>query len=907
MGKATKITSVMLALSMCLGMLPAAAFAAEGNPAAEPGASIAEAVNPEETKDAAEADRPENAGVTEEIEKPEKVEETTEDEGSAKGPDSETSEGDTGSEGFEESVTPQEIGGNTEIEEPAETTEPEVPEETTKTEGTGDPAASQGDNEELGTPEDGADPEPPQEPVENEKTGNADGIGTTGIETDELHPNFFQEQTEPMLAACMKANVQALSLNIEHVEEPVTPNPDDSSSAKVEVRTEAGDDEGFAEVTAFIYDKELYKDNKGWSAGLSRYISTSALPEEKKVGETCPLPTPVTETLEDGTTVTWTRVKWESDGKWHMDGAVVDNNTAPNKISVSDNSAEFGSAVGIKGINWGTETYWYDLNTDEIAAILDEVTYGLPQPADSGIIAPPAVSSALKAKLNEYLEGLGWTAGDDAIEWKYKYEPQDNSWHLDGELKHQSKDVSIVVSDPTGQFNEASGEKLTATNESQKDGTYWHNVATGKFILPDPAKYKEGDVYIPSESQMKQIQELVNEQQGWASVDGDKDGTIQWQFVRKGSDDNAQWDLEGTYIPNYLNVYVYVVGDKNKFDQARIHGNNCPVADDATSQKGDEVWNDSWYTTGKLKIDLDTLGIDRAVLSDLLRGEHKYFNDTAGELQEKLYQTVMQQLYENDLIFKGNDEFWSRALKEVNWFGLKPEVGADDYVSGGYYTLHLDGRLVNVPIDPDPVPPEPVDPDPVPPGPVDPDPVPPGPVDPDPVPPGPVDPDPVPPGPVDPDPVPPGPNNPDPDDPKPDHDPVPNPGPGPIPEDPDDNNDPTPQPTPSTPSGKKPLVDIPTQDIPLSENPVVDIPDTDTPLAEPPALDISKEDIPSAVEPEFETPESEITLTDIPEENIPLADVPQTGDINPAFWYMAMVLSALGLVILAVKKKGKEQ
>lgn len=91
--------------------------------------------------------------------------------------------------------------------------------------------------------------------------------------------------------------------------------------------------------------------------------------------------------------------------------------------------------------------------------------------------------------------------------------------------------------------------------------------------------------------------------------------------------------------------------------------------------------------------------------------------------------------------------------------------------------------------------------------------------------------------------------------------------------------------TPENPNQNQPAEEIPEPEIPLAEVPVeddVEIPEPEIPLAE--------------------TPEE----IEIEEPAVPLADVPQTGD-GISLWYVTAAVSALGLTLLLITGKKKEQ
>lgn len=91
--------------------------------------------------------------------------------------------------------------------------------------------------------------------------------------------------------------------------------------------------------------------------------------------------------------------------------------------------------------------------------------------------------------------------------------------------------------------------------------------------------------------------------------------------------------------------------------------------------------------------------------------------------------------------------------------------------------------------------------------------------------------------------------------------------------------------TPENPNQNQPAEEIPEPEIPLAEVPIeddVEIPEPEIPLAE--------------------TPEE----IEIEEPAVPLADVPQTGD-GISLWYVTAAVSALGLTLLLITGKKKEQ
>lgn len=93
--------------------------------------------------------------------------------------------------------------------------------------------------------------------------------------------------------------------------------------------------------------------------------------------------------------------------------------------------------------------------------------------------------------------------------------------------------------------------------------------------------------------------------------------------------------------------------------------------------------------------------------------------DRAAEMESlngRLKQVVLNALENGGLTEYQSEELWNTQLYNVDWFGLKVEKGADNYVSDKYLTLHLNGYLVPVPVDPDPTDPTPTNPTPTTPG-----------------------------------------------------------------------------------------------------------------------------------------------------------------------------------------------
>lgn len=117
-----------------------------------------------------------------------------------------------------------------------------------------------------------------------------------------------------------------------------------------------------------------------------------------------------------------------------------------------------------------------------------------------------------------------------------------------------------------------------------------------------------------------------------------------------------------------------------------------------------------------------------------------------------------------------------------------------------------------------------------------------------------------------------------------------------------------------------PLADAPEDKDPIGSNP----PETDVPDEQPPLTDISDEEPPLVDSPDQQPPMTDLPAewpplaevadpsatdlveTDISDEDVPLASVPQTGDIS-LVWYVAVAMSAMGLVALTLKKREDEE
>ncbi len=106
-----------------------------------------------------------------------------------------------------------------------------------------------------------------------------------------------------------------------------------------------------------------------------------------------------------------------------------------------------------------------------------------------------------------------------------------------------------------------------------------------------------------------------------------------------------------------------------------------------------------------------------------------------------------------------------------------------------------------------------------------------------------------------------------------------------------DSDDPgTPVPFTDDPGDPVSLMDVPGDPVPLAELPAEDASLTD----------ILDEDVPLAALPRRSS------LVDIFDEEVPLANIPQTGDISDV-WYAIAVLSAAGLLCLAVLERKKRK
>lgn len=520
-----------------------------------------------------------------------------------------------------------------------------------------------------------------------------------GSEEEETQPEAEIQPVvpQPELTTAMQpaavfsaAKASPLNLHVGHEtgeDEPATP------PAPVELRK---DDDG--QIMAFVKVNDANIDMGDGFSGTGWYnygkvsLDGIDLPEEPVLKESIYLDTPVCTEI-NGNKVYWTTLKYEDDG-WHLDGAV----TTPQDIgivSVQDKTGSFSSDTNIGE----TRNGWHNLDTAELRALLDT----LDLPAD-GQDHPPAVSQEVAQKLNQYLASKGWSGDVDSISWKYSYAAYDKNWHLDGYLNVEKQQVSTVVADPSGQLYEASNGKLNYADWN--DGSsYWHDIAKDEFLLPDPGAYEAGDTINLTPVQLKQVQDKFAEVTGW-DESGERDGTIEWKFqAQRDSVGKARWDLQGTYVPDTISIYVYMVGAPDMEGMSGTNGNK--VSSEVLSQLDkNQEWADEWYTAGKMKLALtDEL---KSLLND---------NDMDGVLAYvKANGAGLLSVYEP------NSGFWEdKNFNSLEWTHISSADGAVNYINSvKYKTLHLNGVFHSVsdsgdtkdPVDPNkPIDPnQPVDP-----------------------------------------------------------------------------------------------------------------------------------------------------------------------------------------------------
>ena len=493
----------------------------------------------------------------------------------------------------------------------------------------------------------------------------------------------------------MMAKAAGASLDVDHEAEQPEDSGEDSSSGSDMIRydwAESGFDLGNPITEE---EKGNYKAVTGYAivgkkwepAPFGIYVDKNAFPENPVQGQSYPLPKPVTlQLFDDGTSVIWTRMKWENDG-WHLDG--VGTKTVESVefsvASIKDAGGVYNGTTGGSGNSDGWNNF-----SDEDRAKLNGAIAGsainLPFKVENSEdwnslknndMIPP-VPENVKAAANAILKEKGWMGGEGTIEWTFGW--WNNEWHLDGIVKSKNQQVSILVSDPTGQLNQATGKEVPEW--SKNEGAYWHGIASGSFILPNPENYTDGDIYTPTDAQLEQIKEYVKETFP-SSEEEDKDGSISWKFVRVGGDTaNARWDLQGTYSPNYAHVYVYVSGT----DVPEGANPNGSTVSDTDAANGAGASGASWYTVGEIKIPYDAIEDLQAIMEGTGAG-----NYVAGEARETLLEAIRNA---NDFTAHETEDLWNSYLSRINWFGLKVENGANDYVGNGYLTLHVNGFLL---------------------------------------------------------------------------------------------------------------------------------------------------------------------------------------------------------------------
>ena len=492
----------------------------------------------------------------------------------------------------------------------------------------------------------------------------------------------------------MMARAAGASLDVDHkAEQPEDPGEGSGSSSTNGIihRGTLTDEEkeNLQEFTAYTTD------GTDWSKGVTVYVDKTVLPENPVKKQSYPLAKPITERLEDGTTVTWTRMKLESDGRWHLDGVILeekDEKFGFGVASIQDQSGVYGEATE----STGNAQHWYDFSAEDLEVLNSKISkISLPKKYMGEDMVPPVPEDIQKAA-NAILQSKGWAAGDDAIKWRFSWH-QSNGWHLDGLVQADKatnqENIAIVIKDATGQINEATGREVASWAEKQGIGP-WHNIATGEFILPDPTAYGQGATYTPSEAQLKQIEEYVS---GIAGLDHEtgEDGTISWKFVCLGEGDSRRWDLQGVYTPNYAHVYVYVSGTEVP---EGAQSNGRPVTDSDREQVSENsTLGDNWYTVGEVKIPYDAIKSIQSLLTEENRGSY-----VENQVKETLLTAIKEAMGDESDGFTqyGSEQLWNDYLSRIDWMGIKVEKGADNYVAEKYLTLHLNGFIGPEPTEP---------------------------------------------------------------------------------------------------------------------------------------------------------------------------------------------------------------
>ena len=94
-------------------------------------------------------------------------------------------------------------------------------------------------------------------------------------------------------------------------------------------------------------------------------------------------------------------------------------------------------------------------------------------------------------------------------------------------------------------------------------------------------------------------------------------------------------------------------------------------------------------------------------------------------------------------------------------------------------------------------------------------------------------------------------------------------------------------------------------DVPEEQPPLVDVPDVQPPLVDVPDVQPPLVEWPDTA-PVVNVPDEQPPLVEVPDEDVPMTGVPQTGDYSMV-WYVAALLSALGLIVLTFKKREDEE
>ena len=583
MRRFTKLLAVLLSLTMCLSLLPVAAFA-DG-----------EDLLPSET-----------AGQSEEV---------TEGEDVAEDEDKDQGEDDA------QVTEPTEESSEEPSEEPAD--EPsEEPADEPSEEPAGEPSeepAGEPSEEPAGEPSEEPSEEPADEPAEEQPTIPA------------------VQNSAPRK---MAARAATASLDVDHEKEKEEQDTGDS---------------GTTEVQAYVKSTD-----GNLSPAEKHNVPNSELTEDRKDGNPYVLKDPIVVTKEDGTNISYTRISWDEEAStWRLEGVGSQKVTTFGKASIGGNTGLYEEVTG----NEVTGKRWLDFSDEDLAEINEVI-------AEAGIDLPrigdnedwwktlkaekrlPPVPESVQKKANEILRAKGWTLSDDAIEWTFGYDIMwKRDWHLDGIVKVSKQNVSIEVSDKTGQVY------LVTKDEAKEGEGYWHDIASGKeFILPNPADYDVGDTYTPSDAQLEKIKEYVGGT-FTSSEEKGKDGSISWKFVRTGKGDEAKWELQGVYSPNYAHVYVYFSGD------------NAP--DGAVKNDSDDA-----YTVGEIKIPYNL--VQEIWEADKENQDVKISEEIKTEIEKANGFTSAQAA-----------EIW-KSLEGFDWSGLEAKRGASGFFdSNKYLTLHL--------------------------------------------------------------------------------------------------------------------------------------------------------------------------------------------------------------------------